>query len=167
MAKFWLIQRGKFNTLKEYGNLTGEEGEGLIDLDYMGYAEFEWNAIPCAFRRIMQNREDYIFHYCNDIKDHKGKIMVIFCNKNHAATIEAEMKRYIEKGYPLKSFSSIRDCIEGDSRTDAFWCIDKSEIGDWIAWFGMNKVTPVKRTIDRCYTEWWLPKPEYERERTY
>lgn len=168
---FWLIQRGTFNTLnKEYNNITGERDEGLIDLDYMGYAEFEWNAIPRAFRRIMQQKEDYIFHYCNDIKDANGKIMVIYCNNKNAEAIEAEMKRYIGKRYPLKGFCNIHEHIrhkEYADKPEAFWCIDKNETGDWIAWFGMNKVTPVKNTIDRVYTNWWLPKSEEEREDNY
>lgn len=38
---FKLIQRGSFRELdKEFTSLIGRDG--LIDLDYMGSAEFEW-----------------------------------------------------------------------------------------------------------------------------
>ena len=102
---FWLIQRGTFNDLKgEYDNIAGSRSNALIDLDYMGYAEFEWDAIPCACRRIMQNKEQYIFHYCNDIKDSNGKIMVVYCKRQHAEAIEAELKKYISS---IKTDSSL------------------------------------------------------------
>lgn len=167
---FWLIQRGTFNELKEYGNITGDRDQGLIDLDYMGYAEFEYNAIPYAFRRIMQNKEDYIFHYCNDIRDANGKILVLYCNRNNADAIVTEIKKYLSKRYQLKSFCLLPECIkekEYADRKQAFWCIDNSDIGNWIGWFGMDKVTPFRKTIDKVYTEWWLPKSDEEKERDY
>ena len=59
---FYLIQRGKFNRYGE--GLTGKAG--VIDLDYMGSAEFEFGAIPRSFRRIMHNFENYDFrmYFC-------------------------------------------------------------------------------------------------------
>lgn len=166
---FWLIQRGSFRDLKkEYDGLTGRNG--LVDLDYMGSSEFEWGAIPHAYRRIMGDREEYIFHYCHDIKDHRGKILVIFCKKEHAEKIEAEMKRYIKEHYRLKEFSTIHGHLEGDEwaiKRDFFWCIDMSETGDWIGWFGMDKLTPFKNMLDKDYREWWMKKTEEERDKEY
>ena len=49
MAKFYLIQRGTFKTTGE--KLTGTNG--VVNLDYMGSAEFEWGAIPKAYRRLL------------------------------------------------------------------------------------------------------------------
>ena len=166
---FWLIQRGTFRDLKgNYDGLTGRNG--LVDLDYMGSSEFEWKAIPHAYRRIMGNKDKYIFHYCNDIKDHKGKILVIFCKKEYAEKIESEMKRYIKEHYHLKSFSTIHDHLEGNewgSKRDFFWCIDNGEVGDWIGWFGRDKLTPFKNMIDKDYNEWWMKKSEETREKEY
>lgn len=97
---FWLIQRGSFRDLKkEYKGLTGSDG--LVDLDYMGSAEFERDAIPRAYRRIMGNRDKYIFHYCTDIKDYRGKIFVIFCKKECAEKIEMEMKKIHQRTLPF------------------------------------------------------------------
>lgn len=50
---FWLIQRGSFRALETAKKFLGGSFEHLIDPDYMGAAEFEWGAIPRAYRRIM------------------------------------------------------------------------------------------------------------------
>lgn len=165
---FSLIQRGSFRDLKkEYNSLTGRDG--LIDLDYMGSAEFECGAIPRSYRRIMGNRDKYIFHYCHDIKDYRGKIMVIFCEKQYAEKIEAEMKRFIKEHYHLKEFVTIHDHLEGKDKyllsKDFWWCIDYTVTGDWMAWFGMNKLTPFKNMLDKDYNEWWMTKSEDERKK--
>ena len=55
--KFYLIQRGKFN--KDGNGLTGRDG--VVDLDYMGSAEFEFGAIPRSFRRIMHDFDSYVY----------------------------------------------------------------------------------------------------------
>lgn len=172
---FWLIQRGLFRDLKgEYSGLIGREG--LVDLDYMGSSEFEWGAIPHAFIRIMGEKEKYIFHYCNSIKDYKGKILVIFCKKEYADDIKKEMKKYIKEHYRLQEFCTIHAHLEGKDKNslneyqikkDFFWCIDKSATGDWIAWFGMDKLTPFKKVIDKDYNEWWMKKSEDERKKLY
>ncbi|WP_099467788.1 hypothetical protein [Konateibacter massiliensis] len=169
---FYLIQRGSFKELNnDYEGLTGRNG--LIDLDYMGSSEFEWGAIPKAYRRIMGNRENYIFYYCHDIKDYRGKILVIFCKKENAEAIEEELKRYIKEHYHLKEFCTLHAHLEGSKKNrmneyqigkDFFWCIDIGEdISDWMAWFGMDKLTVFKNMIDKDYNEWWMKKAESER----
>lgn len=50
---FWLIQRGSFRDLKSATKFLGGSPTHLINPDYMGAAEFEWGAIPRAYRRIM------------------------------------------------------------------------------------------------------------------
>ena len=55
--KFNLIQRGQFN--RDGEGLTGRTG--VVDLDYMGSAEFEFGAIPKSYRRIMHEFDKYIY----------------------------------------------------------------------------------------------------------
>lgn len=174
MGKFYLIQRGTFNDLKgKYSGLTGKDG--LIDLDYMGSSEFEWGAIPKAYRRIMGQKDDYIFHYCNTIKDYKGKILVIYCKKEYAETIEKEIKNFIDKHYSLKEYCTLEDHIKGPSRwntysikKDFFWCIDIGKpTSDWMGWFGMDKLAPFKKMIDYDYNEWWMKQDAASRKKKY
>ena len=80
------------------------------------------------------------------------------------------MKRYIKEHYRLKEFSTIHGHLEGDEwaiKRDFFWCIDMSETGDWIGWFGMDKLTPFKNMLDKDYREWWMKKTEEERDKEY
>lgn len=176
MGKFYLIQRGKFRDLKkkDYKGLTGRNG--LIDLDYMGNAEFELGAIPNSYRRILHDRPDYIFHYVNDIKDYNGKILVIFCRKDKAELIEKEMRVFIEQNYKLKTWSLLPERIAGAkyydkdslSTRDFWWNVDEySNVSDWMCWFGMDKLTPFKNMIDYEYNEYWMKKSEKEREEEY
>ena len=61
--KFWLIQRGKFNNnIDTATSFLGGRSECLIDPDYMGAAEFEWGAIPKAYRRILGQYDQYSLH---------------------------------------------------------------------------------------------------------
>ena len=163
---FYLIQRGTFNGLKgEYDGLTGRNG--LINLDYMGASEFEWGTLPASYRYIMKNKGNYIYHYCNSIKDYRGKILVIYCHRDYADDIEKEMKNYIDKRYHLKCYSTIHSHISGDDeygiRKDFFWNLDDDADGQWMAWFGMDKLTPFKTNIDKDYEEWYLKLPEDKR----
>lgn len=175
MGKLYLIQRGTFNDIKkkDYKGLIGKDC--LIDLDYMGSAEFEWGATPKAYRRIMAQKEDYIFHYCNTIKDHKGKILVVYCKKENAEEIEKAIKEYIDKPYHLKEYCTIEDHIKGPDqwnkysiKKDFFWCIDIGyPTSDWMGWFGMKNIEPFKRMINKDYDEWWMKKDKATREKEY
>lgn len=171
---FYLIQRGSFRDLKkEYEGLTGRSG--LIDLDYMGSSEFEWGAIPKAYRRIMGQFDNYIYHYINDIKDYKGKILIVFCHKDKASLIETEIKRYLDKQYRLKEYSTLPDHIKGKGgfcsdhnlKKDFFWNIDIEDIGDWMGFFSIDKLTPFKKAIENDYNNWWLSKDKATREKEY
>jgi hypothetical protein len=170
MNKFWLIQRGSFeeDLSKNFYGLTGMHG--LVELDYMGSAEFEFNAIPHAYRRILHHMESnsYDYYVCEDIKDANGDPFILFCKKEQYENIKEELKSYIEKPYRLKSFFPIKDHITGEkTSTDFFWCIDRRDTGDWIGWFGESKLNTFKEVINNDYTEWWLAKSQRERNEEY
>ena len=48
-----------------------------------------------------------------------------------------------------------------------FWCIDRTDIEDWMAWFGEDKTKPFKKAIDKDYNEWGLKKTEEKRDTEY
>jgi hypothetical protein len=168
---FWLIQRGKFNDTKnEYKGLTGRDG--LIELDYMGSSEFEWGAIPKAYRRIMGDFNQYIYHYIHDIKDYRGKLLVVFCKKDKVENVENEIKNYINNSYRLKEYCTLKYHISGSGnehrlKKDFFWNIDNNSTGDWMGFFGMDKLTPFKTAITNDYNNWWMLKTEVDREKEY
>lgn len=170
MGNFYLIQRGSFKDLKkkDYTALTGRNG--LIDLDYMGYAEFEYGAIPASYTRIMHDRDQYIFRYLNDVKNADGKILVIFCNKNNADAIEQEMRTYLKEKYKCKAFTRLPDQLkEVSTMNDFWWSVENKDVySDWMCWFGMDKLTPFKNMIDYDHENFWLKSlSQEEREDRY
>ena len=76
---FYLIQRGTFNkNLEQATEFLGCSSKHLIDPDYMGSAEFEFGAIPRAFRRIIHKYSEYKLHI-TDIKTVGGVPFCLYC----------------------------------------------------------------------------------------
>jgi rhodanese-related sulfurtransferase len=171
--EFWLIQRGSFNNLQEtHTGLTGREG--LVYLDYMGSSEFEWGAIPKAYRRIMGQFDDYAHNVISDIKNYKGESLIVFCHKNKVDVIVNELKKFVNKPYRLKEHCGLESHITGegfwakcDLKKDFFWSIDGKEIGDWMAFFGDDKLKPFNAAIKKDYNDWWMAKSKETREKEY
>ena len=180
MKKFWLIQRGSFRDLNSATKFLGRSSEHLIDPDYMGAAEFEWGAIPRAYRRIMGQYEKYSLHV-TDLVTTGGVPSCLFCMDSKYEQILTEIKSYLDKPYHLKEWTnmeahftkSVSDIetrfYSHKLRTNFWWCIDKSrkdeDIGDWIAFTGAaDRQNAFMRVINSDYTNWWLKKSEKERE---
>ncbi len=166
MGEFYLIQRGK---LKKEGNeLFGENG--IANLDYMGSAEFEFGAIPKAYRRLMYNFLNYeIFH--TDIFTSDKKELIIFCRKEYSKEILKELKNYVYKPYKLKEYSELDNIYLKNSnknlRSNFWWCIDCNNVyGDWMAFLDSNIIKFFK-SIKNDYQNWWLSKPLEKREEDY
>ena len=188
--RFWLVQRGTFNSnLTDATQFFGHDG--LIDLDYMGSAEFEWGAIPKAFRRIMGQRDQYAL-YITDFETIGGVPFCVFCRKDRYDKVLDAIKKYLDGGYGLKEYSNMREHFKVSGRvsltankytlrTNFWWCIDKADIGpdvdedfdnlvgDWIAFTGAtDRQKAFLRAIDSDYNNWWLKNyTEEEREKEF
>ena len=171
MSKFYLIQRGQF---RDSGtNLTGRNG--VVDLDYMGSAEFEWGAIPKAYRRLMYNFLEYeVFH--TGIYTPEQDELLVFCNKNCSENVVQSIKEFIDSPYHLKEYSQLEliptskknDTSWWNHRsTDFWWCIDKNNChGDWMA-FLKSSSEKFELAIKNDYQNWWLTMSPEEREDEY
>lgn len=169
--KFWLIQRGggSFQDPNTATEFFGPGNEHLISGDYMGYAEFEWGAIPRAFRRIMDNYDKYSLHV-TDVTTARGVPFCLFCRDEFYEDIIREIRRFIAVPYPLKEFSNLQShFVKNPDRhalkTNFWWCIDRvykdSEpdefhIGDWIGFIGAtDRQKAMQRVLDHSYHGWW------------
>lgn len=182
---FYLIQRGKFNNdkLKTAFTLTGRNG--LIELDYMGAAEFEWGAIPKAFARIMRQYDKYSLHV-TDITTRTGMPFCLYCRDDRYGIILSAIKEYIANPYQLKEWSNLTEHFKEHVgrwdkhalQTNFWWCIDKADldadendryanlVGDWIAFNGPGiRQEAFTRVMDVNYNEWWMKMTEEEREK--
>lgn len=179
---FWLIQRGSFRDIKSATKFLGGSFEHLIDPDYMGSAEFEWGAIPRAYRRIMGQYDKYSLHV-TDLVTTGGVPFCLYCMDSKYEQILAEIKAYLKKPYHLKEWTNMEahfttECSFGADhrkyqlKTNFWWCIDKSraddDVGDWIAFVGAtDRQNAFKRVIHSDYTNWWMKKSATEREKDF
>ena len=167
--RMWLVQRGEI----KHGKFEGLMGEkGLVELDYMGSAEFEFGAIPKAYIRIMGNYFDYVFHKTS-IVDVKGNPLWIYAHKSKLAEVEECIKAYARKPYPfeLKEMSYMEyhlneRCLASLTspayylRRDFWWDIQN----DWMAFVGAKHVRQkFKKAIDYDCANWWLEMSDEER----
>ena len=170
MTKFKLIQRGYFKKDVKEGYLLDEGG--IVGLGYMGSAEFEFGTIPKAYRRIMHNYLNYDIFGTNIFTPENEELM-LFCRKDRATELKESIQAFIEHPYHLKEFSELEKVPKAKKedtgfsrrRTDFWWCIDIG-IGDWMA-FLKPKEQQIKKALKKDYEEWWLMKPEEEREEKY
>ena len=171
---FYLIQRGTFakDLNREFTGLAGASYNGrLIDLDYMGAAEFEWGAIPNAYRRLMYHYEEYKLHV-TDLVTVRGVPFSIFCKDKDYPTILKAIKEYIENPYPLKEFPALREhFVDTTPRylgINFWWCIDRTGIGNWMAFTGAaDRLNKFMSIIDNDYKNRYLLTDKEIREEEY
>ena len=165
--KFYLIQSGRFN--KDGINLTGRNG--VVDLDYMGYAEFEFGAIHRAYRRIMYNFANYIYTPTG-IYTKENDELILFSNQESSNVILEALTSFIYNPYQLKEYSelekipnsSINDTECEKLWTNFWWDIEPNE--DWMAFLNSNREL-FEKGINNDYHNWWLEKTEDARKQEY
>lgn len=176
--RFWLIQRGSFNDPKTATEFLGGSAKHLINPDYMGAAEFEFGAIPKAYRRILGQYDQFSLHK-TDMTNLRGVPLYLFCKDTQYELILAELKVYIRTVYHTKEWTNMEvhfneelqryGATKHKLKTNFWWCIDISrcneDVGDWIAFLGAtDRVNALKRILDKDYKEFWMKKSAEERE---
>ena len=169
MSKFWLIQRGTFKKNGKF--LTGKEG--IVSLDYMGSAEFEWGAIPKAYRRLMYHFPEYEVFSTGIYTPEKDELMV-FCKKSCSEEVIQSIRQYIDEPYQLKEFSELekvpkakkRDTLYDGRHSNFWWCIDIKSYGDWMAFLQPN-LKQILEAVKNDYNDWWLAKSPEKRKEEY
>lgn len=181
--RFWLIQRGSFNDPKTATEFLGGSAKHLINPDYMGSAEFEWGAIPKAYRRILGRYEQYEL-IKTDLKTVRDVPLYIFCRSECYSLIMEQIRKLLDynNNYPLKEYSSMQyhftekysmyRGVKYMLRTNFWWCIDvartNTDVGDWFAFLGAtDRVNAIQRILDKDYKEFWMAKPEEERNKEF
>lgn len=95
MSKMYLVQRCFFNNLNNTAKFSGREG--LFNLDYMGYSEYEWGALPKSLSRLVKNfTEGNISAYITDITNPCGTPLIIFCHADYYEEALNQIKLYLE-----------------------------------------------------------------------
>lgn len=169
MANFWLIQRGFFKETSTSHTVLDE----VVNLDYMGAAEFEWGALPKAYRRMMYHFSEYeVFH--TEIYTPEHDELMVFCKTDCVTEVIPAIHQFIEQPYSLKEYSDLEkvpkakkdDTSYNRRRSNFWWCIDDDSYGDWMAFLQPQSKILIE-TIQNAHQNWWLTKSPKEREEEY
>lgn len=164
MQKFNLIQRGNFKNVLDIANGLS----GVVEYSYMGSAEFEFNAIPKAYRRLMYCFNEYSV-FPTGIYTPEHDELMLFCKTNYATDIIQALGEFIKTPYRLKEPSELEkipNTAYPNRRNNFWWCIDINEFGDWMAFLESESHILVS-AVEHDYTCWWLPKPLETRKEEY
>lgn len=152
-----LVQRGTFR--KDGELLYGKDG--VINLDYMESAKFEFGAIPCALKRIIDNYDNYVYGETG-IYTKDNDQLIVFANEEYIYDIITEISNFIENPYHLCRYSELEkipnSSINGPRfdrmLADFWWCIDNG--ADWMAFLESKGELFEKGMNDTC--NYWLQK---------
>lgn len=185
MRDMYLIQRGTIRpeVVKEYLDIPSEDRsarfnrpltgrEGVVSLDYMGAAEYEWGAIPATFTRIMYRYPYYRIHK-SSISTKNDIPLWIFCPNGKFSEVEAALLRFLNDTnhtIRLKEWIRFRDVYMANPGDDMkyaenfWWDIEN----DFLFWFGGDDyANTIMEAISTDYNSWWKTLSDEEVEERY
>lgn len=135
--KCWLIQTGQFK--KGITEITGRKS--IIDLNYMGSAEFEWGALPDSTRRMLTNIDFYevfTFPEYKDIEENEMMVYAPIMFKEHISSIihnlvEGSLNRDLQEPCYLLSYLNGKN--SKFNKVNFWWDIEN----DFYIFFGEDK----------------------------
>lgn len=191
MKKFSLVQRGKFRdeNVRNQTNIEGFFGgrdSRLINPDYMGISEFEYGAVPKAYRRFMRNCDEYTLLNLKEeigLENTNGVPFWVYVHSDDKDTLLESIADYIAdlrdrdkvRKWRLKSWTDIDKHIHRLTFLDRpekpscnfWWCVDEtspSYVGDWFMFVGgMDRVNAFLYTLKYDHDNWWNNLPPEER----
>ena len=114
----YLIQRAKFKNPIEANEIGIDR---IIQLDYMGSAEFEFGALPKSLKRIRANADNYThFRYAFST----GKVVTVFCKKEDRKKMGEILENLVAKKIRLKEFCDLDNYVNDEVavfRNNDFW----------------------------------------------
>ena len=130
MHNSYLIQRAEVVKTKRSGV------DGLIRLDYMGAAEFEFGEIPKALKRVREN----IKEYTPDFIDIGDKRFAIFCKISETEEVKKIILKHASGKSFVKEYPYLKEFINNEkrySKANFWWDIDN----DFFWWENNKKWT--------------------------
>ena len=182
MIKMYLVQRGFFdndavNNVKYDTECIGRKG--IIHLDYMGSAEFEFGVIPSAYEIIMHDMEQYSL-FPDVMRTSRGVPVNIFCRNDYKDEVIQALKDYLDDFIPntIRKYR-LREPIKfeyhmierfdkvkiGRGKIPNFWWDITNQFMFFTGAFDRQKA--FHTTIRNDYNNWWLYIDKQEREEKY
>jgi len=128
MKNPFLIQRAKFENDNSCKGI-----DSIINLDYMGSAEFEFGVLPKSLKEIRANESDYVYL---DIP-FGDKVFTMFCKASEKSDAKECLQGLIDSRFFLKEYSNINTWVKPSENdrdwqkkhphnTDFWWDIDNN-----------------------------------------
>lgn len=130
-----LVQSGVFR--KNIAEITGRKS--IIDLNYMGAAEFEWGALPESTQRMLTNIDFYDVFTFPQYVNTEGEPLMVYAPRmfiDHITKIVEELAK--GENYYLKERCTLPEYLNGEityNYTDFWWDIQN----DFYIFFGEEK----------------------------
>lgn len=149
----YCVQTGQFKeNIKEINGM-----DSLICFDWMGYAEFEFGALPASTKRIVINNDFYDFFTLNEFTDKNGKPLIIYApvmfidhiRENVIALANGE-KNLKTRSYRLQGYMKFDKPDWRASESDFFWDIEN----DFYIFFGEDKKDLILQAVNAMREKW-------------
>ena len=133
--KCWLVQSGVFKD--DIEEINGRNS--IVNLNYMGSAEFEWGALPQSTQRMLTNIDFYDVFPFPQYENTKGEPLMVYAPKmfiEHIAQIVDELAQ--GKNYRLKERCTLPEYLKGErtyNYANFWWDIEN----DFYIFFGEEK----------------------------
>lgn len=185
MKKMYLVQRGTFredvikNNETKNVPLTGRDG--LISLDYMGAAEYEFGAVHYSYCMIFHDKDKYDNYHLREteITNTNGVPLIVYCRDDQFDDIVANLQAYLAENDPTKvstyrlkeHISFANKCYGFKSafgyRSDNFWWDIQNDFMFFFAGFKSNRTRMFLECLLNDYENMWLYLTEEEKAEKY
>ncbi len=116
MGPIYLVQRGWVERREGHKGL-----DGVIRLDYMGAAEFEWGALPGSLKAIRENAAAYVTKDTG-LKAKNGRSLMVLCPTKDFDALRSFLERNSEKATDrLKEWLGLPEGLRCEDRAPDFW----------------------------------------------
>ncbi len=132
--KCWLVQAGVFK--HDIEEITGRKS--IIDLNYMGSAEFEWGALPQSTKRMLTNIDFYDVFTFPQYVNAQGEQLMVYAPKMFIEHISEIVEELATGNCRLKEICTLPKYLKGEKTyhyADFWWDIEN----DFYIFFGEQK----------------------------
>lgn len=116
MSPIFLVQRGWVERQENRKGL-----DGVVRLDYMGAAEFEWGALPASLKAIRENAAAYVTRDTG-LKAKSGRALMVLCPAEDFDALRSFLERNSEKATDrLKEWLGLPEGLRCEKQAPDFW----------------------------------------------
>lgn len=119
----YLIQRAEIK--RPLNKFDGSKLSGAVSFEYMGSAEFEFGAVPAAFREFRANHDKVKVSKVGEIVDDQGRTLRVYhyLSDEDFAIYVGHLKDLRKDKLRTKEVTYFGPCVHYKPKTDFWWDI--------------------------------------------